>query len=160
MPSENEIIIAFLFKRSGKSMLSFSELYLALSIDLNWFTPEDAKAFLNLILKQKLLAKKGEVFHPNFDYDKTVLPMSFTPSKHVFKVKEIEKNEEKDKSVLSKIIKRLIEKTALNRTQVNELISSVVEEKNITADVAALLVGKEYAVSLEEYFGEVEENIF
>ena len=55
MPSESEIIIAFLFKRSGKAKLSFSDLYLTLSMDLNWFTPDDAKSFLNLTLKQNLL---------------------------------------------------------------------------------------------------------
>ena len=55
MNSEWEIIIAFLFKRSGREELSFSDLYLTLSIDLNWFTPEDAKAFVNMAIKQKLL---------------------------------------------------------------------------------------------------------
>lgn len=160
MPSETEIIVAFLFKRSGKSKLSFSELYLTLSMDLNWFTPEDAKAFLNLALKQKLLIKKDESIQPNFDYDKIVVPVGFTPSKQIFEVKEIEKHEEKDEAVLNKIIKRLIEKTDLDRTQVNELINSIAEEKNIKAEVAALLVGKEHNISLTDFIGEVEKDIF
>ena len=47
MPSELEIVITFVYNRSGKSELSFSDLYLTLSMELNWFTPDDAKEFIN-----------------------------------------------------------------------------------------------------------------
>ena len=50
MDSEKEIIISFLFKRSGKESLKFSDLYLALSMELNWFTPDDAKSFISLFM--------------------------------------------------------------------------------------------------------------
>ena len=102
MVSEEEIIITFLFKRSGKSKLSFSDLYLILSMDLNWFTPEDAKAFVNLALKQKLLTKKGDLIKPNFDYDKIIVPVGFTPSKQVFEVKKVENHDEAEKDFFSK----------------------------------------------------------
>jgi hypothetical protein len=160
MPSENEIIIAFLFKRSGKSKLSFSELYLTLSMDLNWFTPEDAKTFLNLGLKQKLLIKKDESIQPNFDYEKIGVPVGFTPSKQIFEVKEVEKHAEKGETVLDKIIKRLVEKTDIERPQVTDKILSIAKEKNITTEVAALLVGKEHNISLTDFIGEVEKDIF
>lgn len=160
MPSETEIIITFLFNRSGKSKLRFSDLYLTLSMDLNWFTPEDAKDFVNLALKQKLLTKKGESIQPCFEYDKIVVPVGFTPSKRVFEVKKVEKHDEKVETVLNKIVKRLVEKTELNSRQVTEKINTMAKEKNITTVVAALLIGKEYDVSLEDFFEEIEENIF
>jgi len=70
MTSDAEIIITFLYKRSGKDELSFSDLYLNLSMELNWFTPDDAKAFVNTAIKQELLIKKGDLIKPNFDYNK------------------------------------------------------------------------------------------
>jgi len=160
MPSETEIIIAFLFKRSGKSKLNFSDLYLTLSMNLNWFAPEDAKAFVNSALKQKLLTKKGESLQPNFDYDKIVVPVGFTPSKQVFEVKKVEKRDEKEEAVLNKIIKRLAKKTDLDSKQITEKINKIAREKNITTEVAALLSGKEYALSLEDFFEKVENKIF
>ena len=160
MPSETEIIITFLFKRSGKSKLSFSDLYLNLSMDLNWFTPEDAKDFVNLALKQKLLTKKGESIQPNFDYDKIVVPVGFTPSKRVLDVKKVKKHDKKDETVLKKIVKRVVEKTDLDERQAIEKINTTAKEKNITKEVAALLFGKEYDLSLEEFFEEIEEKIY
>lgn len=160
MVSEEEIIITFLFKRSGKPKLSFSDLYLTLSMNLNWFTPEGAKEFVSFALKQKLLTKKGEVITPNFDYEKIVVPVGFTPSKRIFEEKETKKRDEKVETVLNKIVKQLVEKTDLDESQVIEKINATSKEKNITTEVAALLIGKEYNVSLVDFFKEIEETIF
>jgi len=159
MPSETEIIITFLFKRSGKSKLSFSDLYLTLSMDLNWFTPEDAKDFVNLALKQKLLTKKGELIQPNFDYDKIVVPVGFYPAKMVFEEKEAERHEE-ERDVVKAIVGRIVEKIGLEAQNVIEKIKDIEKERNITSEVAALLVGKEYDVSVEDCFENVEDKIF
>jgi hypothetical protein len=160
MPSENEIIIAFLFKRSGKQKLSFSDLYLTLSMDLKWFSPEDAKAFINLSLKQKLLEKNGELINPNFDYDKIVVPVGFNPSKKVFDKKEIEKSYEGEEDILNKIVKLIVEKTELNEQTIIEKIEEIGKEKNIDLEVAALLIGKEYDIPFQDIFEKIEENIF
>jgi hypothetical protein len=160
MVSEEEIIITFLFKRSGKPKLSFSDLYLTLSMNLNWFTPEGAKEFVSFALKQKLLIKKGEAITPNFDYNKIVVPVGFTPSKMAFGEKEVKKRDEKEETVLNKIVKQLVEKTDLDKRQIVEKINATAKEKNISTEVAALLIGKEYNASLEDFFKEIEENIF
>lgn len=159
MVSEAKIIIAFLFKRSGKSKLSFSDLYLTLSMDLNWFTPEDAKDFVNSALKQKLLTKKGELIKVNFDYDKIVVPVGFYPAKMVFEEKEGERREE-ERDVVKAIVGRIVEKTGLEAQNVIEKIKDIEKEKNITLEVAALLVGKEYDASVEDCFEDVEDKIF
>jgi len=148
MVSEEEIIITFLFKRSGKTKLSFSDLYLTLSMNLNWFTPEEAKEFVTFALKQKLLTKKGEAITTNFDYDKIVVPVGFVPSKMAF--------EEKEETVLEKIVKQLVEKTDLDKRQIVEKINATAKEKNITTEVAALLIGKEYDISFEDFFKEID----
>lgn len=160
MPSESEIVISFLYKRSGKTKLSFSELYLNLSIDLNWFTPEDAKSFVNEALKQQLLIKKGEEIQPNFNYDKIIVPLGFTPSKQIFKEKKDIKQEEAEEDVLNRIIKRIAEKTNLDKIQVINDINSIASEKNITKEVASLLVGKEHNLNLDDFFIEIEQVIF
>lgn len=159
MASEAEIIITFLFKHSGKSNLSFSESYLTLSMDLNWFTPEDAKEFINSVLKQKLLTKKGDLLAPNFDYDKIVVPVGFYPSKHVFDEKKDTKDTE-EKTVLYTIVQRIVEKSTLNEQHVTEKINIIAKEKNLTSEVTALLIGKEYNIKFDDFFEEVENMIF
>ena len=159
MPSESEIIIAFLFKRSGKSQLSYSELYLALSMDLNWFTPDDAKVFVDSSLKNDLLAKKGDLIQPNFEYDTIVVPVGFTPSGQVFEGK-IEKQVEKKSDIFDKIIKRLVKETKLDEEKIKEKIHKISNEKDITAELAALLFSKECNVSTEVFLKDVEKSIF
>jgi hypothetical protein len=159
MPSESEIVISFLYKRSGKTQLSFSEIYLTLSMDLNWFTPEDAKSFVNNALKQKYLIKRGDTLQPNFDYEKIIVPVGFNPSKKVFEGKENIKNEESEVNILDKIIKRIFEKTNIDKIQIKNKINSIANEKNITKDVAALLIGKEHNINLDDFFIEIEEVI-
>jgi len=81
MDSEIKIIIAFLFNRSGKKEMSFSEIYLSLSMDLNWFTPDDAKKFLNYAIKNKFLIKKGSLIEPAIEISKITIPVGFSPTK-------------------------------------------------------------------------------
>ena len=49
MDSELKIILGFLYNRCGKEVLSPSELYLPLSIELKWFNPNQAKDIINLV---------------------------------------------------------------------------------------------------------------
>ena len=160
MPSESEIIITFIYKRSGKTKLSFSELYLTLSMDLNWFTPEDAKSFVNKALKQELLIKKGGGIQINFDYKKINVPIGFTPSRQEFNKKEDIINERIEDITLNKIVKRIIEKTSLDKIQVIKEINLIASEKNITKEVAALLVGKDHNINLDDFLKEIEQGLF
>jgi hypothetical protein len=161
MTSETEIIIAFVFKRSGKTQLGFSDFYLTLSMDLNWFTPEAAKDFVNQAVKQKLLTKKEDQIKPAFDIKKITVPVGFYPSKKVFieeKKVELPKKEEDD--VFKLMVERIIEKSNLSEQEVIKKIKEIEREKNITPEIAALLVGKEYAVPLEEFYEKVERRMF
>lgn len=157
MTSDAEITIAFLFKRSGKESLNFSDLYLNLSMELNWFTPEDAKEFVNMSIKQKLLTKKEELIKPNFDFNKIVVPVGFIPSKKIFEKKEVEEN--KDEDLLGKIVRELVEKTKLDEKQVIEKIESLSEERNLIKEVAALLLAKDHNMSFKELYKLIEGKI-
>jgi len=161
MPSELEIIIAFIFKRSGKTEIDFTDFYLALSMDLNWFNPKQAKQVINIAIKDKLLSKKDEKIKPNFDIKTVSVPVGFYPSKKALKEEEEKEGEiviEED--VLKKIIKRISEKTKLDEKKIVEMIKTIEREKNITPEIAALIMGKEYNVSFEDFLDKTEKKIF
>ena len=88
MNSEEEIIIAFLFKRSGKNELKESEIYLPLALELGWFSSQQASNFVKHALGKKLLVKKRDLISPNFDIEKTKIPVGFYPSKTSFDIKQ------------------------------------------------------------------------
>lgn len=158
MDSEVKIIISFLFKRSGKEELTFSELYLPLSMDLKWFSPKEAKEFVNSALKRKFLIKKDDLIKPNFDYRKTIVPVGFHPSKQAFN-EEIEANEERP-DMIKLIIKQIIEKTDQDEHNILEEIKEISKERNISLEVAALLVSVGHDIPVDNFLEGVEDKIF
>jgi len=140
MDPEVKIIIAFLFKRSGKEKLNYSDLYLTLSMDLNWFTPDEAKAFVDNALKQKLLTQKDKLIEPNFNVDEIIVPIGFRPTKQISEKKE--KDTHKKQNILATIAKRIAEKTNLDDETIIKKIKTIEKEKDVTPEVAALLVCK------------------
>ena len=158
MVSENEIIIAFLFKRSGKEKMSFSELYLNLSMDLNWFSPEDAKKFLNDAIKKNLLIKEDDQILLSFDINKITIPLGFSPSKRVFFEKKNQKGIE-EINILEQIVKKIHEKTNLKEQQIIDKINEISKEKNINEEIAALIIGKEYEIEINDFLKELEKKI-
>ena len=63
-------LIAFLFQRSGKERLEEKEIYMALSYELRWLTPEKAKIFLQRCLESGLLkTEDGEVTDGAIEYE-------------------------------------------------------------------------------------------
>ena len=148
MDSEIKTIIAFVFKRSGKESLSFSDLYLTLSMDLNWFTPEEAKDFVKVALEEKILKKEGESVTPSFDINKIVVPIGFNPSKKSSNLKKIEIFEKDD--VFNQLVQRIANKTNLSEDKILEKIKTTEEQKNVTKEVSALLICKEFFVTFDD----------
>jgi len=159
MNSEIKIIISFLFKRSGKEELTASELCLPLSMDLRWFSPKEVKGFVNSALLQNFLIKKGDQIKPNFDYKKIAVPVGFYPSKQTIEEEKGNVNEEMQ-DVVKSIMGQIVEKTEQDEQNVFEEIKEASNERNISLEVAALLVSKKYDIVVSAFFDQVEDRIF
>jgi len=157
---EVKIIIAFIFKQSGKKELNASEIYLPLSMQLNWFSPQEAKDFVKIAIKQKFLEEKKNLLNPNFEINKIDIPIGFKPTKKVFQKINEKKVKLPKKDLSSNIVDKIVEKSNLDKNTIIEKIKKAEQEKNINFDVAALLIGKELNINLENFFKEIEENIF
>ena len=74
MNKEHKIIISFVFNRSGKREMSFSEFYLTLSLDLKWFTPDNAKSFTLNSIEYKCFIVLRPVMREKFNQRGYFLP--------------------------------------------------------------------------------------
>ncbi len=158
MDSEKEIVIAFIFKRSGKKQMGFSEFYLTLSMELNWFNPEDSKKLTNQMIQSGLLVKESEKVTPGFDISNIKIPSGYQPTKDVLKQ---EKKEQKttEKDVLTTLIEKIAEKTEKDQKEVLDQIKNIAEERNLIIEVAALIFGKEFDILFDDLHNSVEEKI-
>jgi hypothetical protein len=135
------------FKRKGKESLKESEFVLALSFDLNWFSPDQAKKVLLKAEKAGLLKRDGDIIHPTFDLSKVELPNGFKPG--VFE-------EEEERSIFDRIIERITAETGMDKRRVIALINKKRDElsKLVEIEVSAILVALEHGVALDNLMDE------
>jgi len=161
MNSEEETIIAFVFNRSGQEEIEYSKFYLTLSLDLNWFSPEEAKIFVENAIKHNLLSKKEDVVKPSFDISKVDIPMGFYPSKKpFFQVKKSDIKIEEKKDIFENMLDKISKDSKLEKKVLIEKSTIIEKQKNISKEVALLLIGKENNVDLSEFLEDIELKIF
>jgi len=132
------------FLRKGKDSLKDTEFVLALSIDLKWFTPEQAKAVLADAEKSGLIKREGELIHPAFDVSKVQIPSGFKPIPG------------EKKSIFDRIIDRIISGAGIEKRKVVALINKKQEElsKQVLIEVSAILVAIENGVLVDDLIEE------
>lgn len=156
MPSDEKIVISFLFNRSGKEKLTSSEIYLSLSMELNWFTIQEAKQFLKNVIKNQLLIKDGKYYKPNFKITDVKIPIGFQPGKIVF----IEDNLDKRKvSLIDEIVGTIAKASDFKEDDIIKNINEIANKRNIFPIVASLIFAKEYDIDLSDFFMRVDEEL-
>ncbi|MFA4957595.1 MAG: DUF2240 family protein [Candidatus Methanoperedens sp.] len=144
--SELTYTISMPFKRKGKEQLKDMEFVMALSMDLKWFTPEQARSVLSEAQRSGLLKRDGELVRPSFDLSKIEIPSGFKPQ-----TVAIEK-----KTVFEKVIERIITSTGIEKRKVISMINKKQEElsKQVVIEVSAILVAIENRVLVDDLIDE------
>ena len=145
--------LSYLFQRKGKDVLSEKELILSVSMDLGWFSPDEAKQLVNVCLELRLLSRTENGFKPNFDYKALTIPIDFTPSKSILQL-------ESQEPLLLSIVRTIDKTTGIGR---NNLMAEINKKQNtldVEIEVAAILVAKKYGVDISGFLREAEAEIF
>ena len=151
MNSELKIILTFLFKRSGKTQLKESELYLPLSLELGWFSASDAKALIQQAKENDLLSEKEGLFSPTFEYGEITVPVGFYPSKKPVDDHPKSQPVEEPPSVLNQLIEAIAKETKKSEEEIRSELSTVAEEKHILSIVAAAYIANQYNIDPVSY---------
>lgn len=138
--------VAVPFKRKGKEALKESEFVLALSIDLNWFNPEQAKNLLGNAEKAGLMKREGDLVKPAFDLNSIEIPSGFRPDSSIFE----------KKAIFDRVIERIIAGTGMEKRKVISLINKKQEElsKLVVIEVSAILVALEHGIAVDDLIDE------
>ncbi|HEY9206765.1 MAG TPA: DUF2240 family protein [Candidatus Methanoperedens sp.] len=144
--SDLNYIVSMPFLRKGKETLKDNEFILALSIDLNWFTPEAAKNTLAQAEKEGLVKREGGNIIPSFDISSVKIPEGFRPHKDVFE----------KKSLFDRTIERVTQATGMEKRKVISLINKKHEElsKLVEIEVSAILVALEQGITADDLIEE------
>lgn len=89
-PSDSELrdALAYVYRREGGDPIPAEELGNRVSFDLRWFSPGEARAFVERVRAADLVEETDEGLVPTFDPEAVDLPVSFTPDLDLDPVEE------------------------------------------------------------------------
>jgi hypothetical protein len=132
------------FKRKGKDALKESEFVLALSIDLNWFSPDQAKNIVLEAEKAGLIQREGDIIRPTFELS------------HVEPSSEFKQGLMEEQTLFDRIIERIKVETGMDKRKIVALVNKKQDElsKLVEIEVSAILVALEHGVAMDNLIDE------
>lgn len=131
--------VAAPFRQQGKTAMGESEFVVALSLDRDWFTPDQAKRLLDVAAGEGLVARdEGEVT-AEFDPDGVEVPEGFVPDESILQ----------QRSTFERILDTLVEAGIEKQAAVAE-INSLQADLGVTVEAAAVVYAKREGLDVED----------
>ena len=151
-------IIAFVYKRRGKEEISKADVYLTVSIQLHWCSPNMAKQFVERAIQDGLFVEKNDVLSPGFSINKVVIPVGFKPSHDFF---ESYKPLQVSLDVVGKEdLESYVLASVSSKEEGEKAVEQIMKEKQVVRSVALLLYAKKQDICVDDFFDDVEKELF
>ena len=113
--------VAVPFRQRGTDRMATSEFVVALSLDRDWFSPDQAKRLVDVAAGEGLLAVEEEDLVPTFDPATVEVPEDFVPAEEIVQ----------ERSVFEQVLEAVVEAggdkqaavAAINRRQADLAVS-------------------------------------
>ncbi len=167
-----ERVVAHVFRKKGK-VTSISEFVFALSLDLKWFSPDQAELVLTNAERRGLVRITGEVVEPLFDIHSVEIPIDFRPSQSIIDRQEqsvdatagnggalLEETGEasEERTVIDRVVEQL--SGVKSKQDVIRLINDTQERLGIVeTDAVALLVARTCGIDVSGMIDEVYDRL-
>ncbi len=167
-----EQVVAHVFRKKGK-VTSISEFVFALSLDLKWFSPDQAESVLANAEQRELVRITGEVVEPLFDIHSVEIPIDFRPDQSIMDREErsidatagkgealLEETEEasEERTVIDQVVEQL--SGVKSKQEVIRLINDAQERLGIVeTDAVALLVARTCGIDVSGMIDEVYDRL-
>ena len=129
--------VAAPYRQRGTDRMAESEFVVALSLDRNWFSPDQAQTLVDVATSEGLLERDEDDLVAGFDASSTTIPESFSPGE------EILQSRSTFEQILDTVVESGIEKQAavaeINRRQ---------SELGVTLDTAAVVYARSEGVDV------------
>ena len=155
MNEEQKQVISFIFKRSGKKILPASDVYLAISMELQWCSPKQAKSFVKQSIAEGLLKENKEGVTPSFPVESISIPTGFSPSKDCFTINDSIEDVPSKNDLISQVISQIKQKTKMNESEIISEIQKIVLEKMIIEEVAAVFYAKKMDCEISQFIEKI-----
>ena len=133
-------------------------MYLTMSMQLHWCTPQLAKQFVEWAIQEGLFVEKNEMLSPGFSIKKVVIPVGFKPSHDFFesyKPKQVSLDTMGKKDLEARLMASISSKDDGEKA-----VEGIMKEKRVVKSVALLLYAKKQGICIDGYLDDVEKELF
>jgi hypothetical protein len=133
-----EVAVAVPFRQEGVRELGEGAFVVALSLDRDWFSPDQAKRLIDVAAGRGLLSREGSTLVAEFDPDAVSVPPDFVPDESVLR----------EQSTFERVLDDLVAAGIEKQTAV-AAINERQRELGVTLEAAAVLYARRNDVSVE-----------
>ncbi len=83
------VAVAAPFRAEGSQRMAESSFVVDLSLDRDWFSPDQAKRLVDVALGEGLLSRDGDTLVANFEPDSVTIPDGFHPDESVLQQRSV-----------------------------------------------------------------------
>ncbi|WP_440010261.1 DUF2240 family protein [Halomicrococcus sp. SG-WS-1] len=140
--------VAAPFRQTGRDRMSESEYVVALSLDRDWFSPDQAKRLVDVATSQGLLAREDGELVAEFDPSEVEIPEEFVPDESLLR----------EQSTFEKVLDKVVSAGTDKRTAVAE-INELQQEAGLTVEAAAVVYARRRGVTVRAEAEEAREEL-
>jgi hypothetical protein len=134
-----QVAVAVPFRQQGTRSLGEGEFVVALSLDREWFSPDQAKRLVDVAVGRGLLDNDDGDLRPTFDVDEVEIPEGFTPDTDILR----------EQSTFEQLLDQLVAGGLSKQDAVAET-NDTQRRLGITLEAAAVLVARRNGVDCAE----------
>jgi hypothetical protein len=131
------VAVAAPFRQRGTDRLAESEFVVALSLDRDWFSPDQAKRMVDVATGEGLLERADGELSPTFDPNGVEVPEGFVPDDDVLR----------ERSTFERVLDALVDAGAEKHEAV-AAINELQQRLGVTVAAAAVVYGRREGVDV------------
>jgi hypothetical protein len=140
--------VAAPYRQRGTDRLAESEFVVALSLDRNWFSPDQAKTLVDVATSEGLLERDGDDLVTAFDAAATTVPDGFRPDEDILQ----------SRSTFERLLDAVVEAGVEKQTAVAG-INALQSDLGVTLETAAVVYARSEGVEVGPIAEAVREEL-
>jgi len=140
--------VAVPFRSKGHESLTQSEFVVSLSLDRDWFSPEQAKRLVDVATSEGLLDREGDDLSPTFDPHEVSVPEGFAPDEDVLR----------QRSTFERVLAALVD-AGIEKQEAVAGINRLQADLGVTLEAAALVYARKRGVRVGDLADRVRAEL-
>lgn len=140
--------VAAPFRQRGTDRMAESEFVVALSLDRNWFSPDQAKTLVDVATSEGLLERDEDALVVGFDAAAATIPDDFHPGEEILQ----------SRSTFEQVLDAVVEAGVEKQTAVAS-VNRLQSELGVALDAAAVVYARSEGVDVDGVAADVREEL-